>query len=62
MYRNISDLDNILSYSEQEHVKGGRVRLTNSKRVYAMDSHQFSHLGRCRGRWSPRTRGCKGGL
>lgn len=31
VYRNISDLDNILSYSEQEHVKGGLVRIIQPK-------------------------------
>jgi nitrite reductase (NAD(P)H) len=31
VYRNISDIDNILSYPEQEYVKGGRVRIIQPK-------------------------------
>jgi nitrite reductase (NAD(P)H) len=41
VYRNISDLDKILSYSEQEHVKGGRVRLTNLNLAGAVDVLMF---------------------
>jgi hypothetical protein len=55
VYRNISDLEKILSYSEQDHVKGGRVCCF--PRADLLPPFINVILG-CRCRWgSPRSRG-----
>lgn len=59
VYRNISDLDKILSYSEQEHVRGGRVRIIQPKTYLRAELIFFTHSGCCRWRRSHRTRGCE---